>query len=154
MNEFLLLFLKKRFNSAAHETRWKQIEIEVKLSGGYQLNDLELIFGAKTAWRNSARCIGRIQWSKLQVGSVGSCRWRWDWEDWKFSHQFIRDEKFPAADCRLRWTKYQQIDSTSQSFESVVNSGKISFDSTCNFNSSLPVSIADGKEELCRWKKA
>lgn len=37
------------------------------MTGEYQLNDSELIFGAKTAWRNSARCIGRIQWSKLQV---------------------------------------------------------------------------------------
>jgi nitric oxide synthase oxygenase domain/subunit len=57
-----------RFNSPAHEARWKQIEKEIQVTGGYQLNDSELIFGAKTAWRNSARCIGRIQWSKLQVG--------------------------------------------------------------------------------------
>lgn len=35
--------------------------------GTYQLTETELIFGAKLAWRNAARCIGRIQWSKLQV---------------------------------------------------------------------------------------
>ncbi|CRL03651.1 CLUMA_CG016518, isoform A, partial [Clunio marinus] len=57
----------RRFNSPAHQARWKQIEKEIQTAGGYQLNDSELIFGAKTAWRNSARCIGRIQWSKLQV---------------------------------------------------------------------------------------
>lgn len=36
-------------------------------SGTYQLTETELVFGAKLAWRNAARCIGRIQWSKLQV---------------------------------------------------------------------------------------
>lgn len=33
----------------------------------YQLTETELVFGAKLAWRNATRCIGRIQWSKLQV---------------------------------------------------------------------------------------
>ena len=27
----------------------------------------ELTFGAKTAWRNAARCIGRIQWNRLHL---------------------------------------------------------------------------------------
>lgn len=27
----------------------------------------EIAFGAKLAWRNASRCIGRIQWSKLQL---------------------------------------------------------------------------------------
>lgn len=35
--------------------------------GTYQLTETELVFGAKLAWRNATRCIGRIQWSKLQV---------------------------------------------------------------------------------------
>jgi nitric-oxide synthase, brain len=61
-----------RFNSPAHQARWQQIEKEIQVTAGYQLNDSELIFGAKTAWRNSARCIGRIQWSKLQVKWEGS----------------------------------------------------------------------------------
>ena len=40
---------------------------EVAACGTYELTETELVYGAKTAWRNSARCIGRIQWSKLQV---------------------------------------------------------------------------------------
>lgn len=27
----------------------------------------ELTFATKTAWRNAVRCIGRIQWNRLQV---------------------------------------------------------------------------------------
>jgi len=40
----------------------------VEETGTYQLTNTELVYGAKLAWRNSVRCIGRIQWSKLQVG--------------------------------------------------------------------------------------
>lgn len=40
---------------------------EIEATGTYQLKDTELIYGAKHAWRNAARCVGRIQWSKLQV---------------------------------------------------------------------------------------
>ncbi|XP_013101350.2 nitric oxide synthase [Stomoxys calcitrans] len=57
----------KRLSSAAHETRWKQVRQSIETSGHYQLTETELIYGAKLAWRNSSRCIGRIQWSKLQV---------------------------------------------------------------------------------------
>lgn len=64
MSDFFIIY---RFDSPAHQTRWNQIEKEIQKTGAYQLSDSELIFGAKTAWRNSARCIGRIQWSKLQV---------------------------------------------------------------------------------------
>jgi len=56
-----------RSSSAAHDTRWKQVRQSVEASGHYQLTETELIYGAKLAWRNSSRCIGRIQWSKLQV---------------------------------------------------------------------------------------
>ncbi|XP_058807035.1 nitric oxide synthase-like [Phymastichus coffea] len=57
----------KRLNSEAHQQRWNYIKNEVLSSGSYQLTETELIFGAKLAWRNASRCIGRIQWSKLQV---------------------------------------------------------------------------------------
>lgn len=40
---------------------------EIEATGTYQLKDTELIYGAKHAWRNAPRCVGRIQWSKLQV---------------------------------------------------------------------------------------
>ena len=56
-----------RANTAAHEARWKVVQEEVAKTGTYQLTTTELVFGAKLAWRNASRCIGRIQWSKLQV---------------------------------------------------------------------------------------
>lgn len=66
---FFLLFNYPycRLKSPAHETRCQQIEKEVDSTGSYHLTETELIYGAKLAWRNSSRCIGRIQWSKLQV---------------------------------------------------------------------------------------
>ncbi|XP_076549445.1 nitric oxide synthase isoform X3 [Osmia lignaria lignaria] len=57
----------RRLNSEAHRFRWDSVQKEVLVTGTYQLTETELVFGAKLAWRNAARCIGRIQWSKLQV---------------------------------------------------------------------------------------
>ena len=47
--------------------RVAQVNKEIDQSGSYEMEEKELIFGARLAWRNSARCIGRIQWKKLQV---------------------------------------------------------------------------------------
>lgn len=60
----------KRLHSRSHEQRWKEVLNEIKSTASYELRETELIFGAKLAWRNAARCIGRIQWSKLQVGPL------------------------------------------------------------------------------------
>ena len=57
----------KRTHTRSHEQRWKEVLHEIKTTGSYDLKETELIFGAKLAWRNAPRCIGRIQWSKLQV---------------------------------------------------------------------------------------
>ncbi|GFX52487.1 nitric oxide synthase, salivary gland [Trichonephila clavipes] len=54
-------------NSPSHVRRWKEIVSEVDSTGTYELKETELVYGAKLAWRNAPRCIGRIQWSKLQV---------------------------------------------------------------------------------------
>ena len=57
----------KRLHTPAHRNRLREIEAEIRSTGTYQLKQTELIFGAKLGWRNAPRCIGRIQWSKLQV---------------------------------------------------------------------------------------
>ncbi|XP_017772421.1 PREDICTED: nitric oxide synthase, salivary gland-like [Nicrophorus vespilloides] len=57
----------RRLNTPAHMSRLEQVEKEIETTGGYELSETELIYGAKLAWRNSVRCIGRIQWSKLQI---------------------------------------------------------------------------------------
>lgn len=48
--------------------RLEEVNKEIETTSTYQLKDTELIYGAKHAWRNASRCVGRIQWSKLQVG--------------------------------------------------------------------------------------
>uniref|UniRef100_A0A8C3A1G8 Nitric oxide synthase n=1 Tax=Cyclopterus lumpus TaxID=8103 RepID=A0A8C3A1G8_CYCLU len=63
----------KRFGSKAHVDRLEEVNKEIEASGTYQLKDTELNYGAKHAWRNAARCVGRIQWSKLQVFDARDC---------------------------------------------------------------------------------
>uniref|UniRef100_A0A671R3Q4 nitric-oxide synthase (NADPH) n=1 Tax=Sinocyclocheilus anshuiensis TaxID=1608454 RepID=A0A671R3Q4_9TELE len=63
----------KRCGSKAHVDRQEEVKKEIETSGMYQLKDRELIYGAKHAWRNAARCVGRIQWSKLQVFDARDC---------------------------------------------------------------------------------
>ncbi|CAG5122629.1 unnamed protein product, partial [Candidula unifasciata] len=57
----------KRNNTPAHQKRMNEILESVETIGTYELTTAELNFGAKLAWRNAPRCIGRIQWAKLQV---------------------------------------------------------------------------------------
>ncbi|XP_023218125.1 nitric oxide synthase, salivary gland-like [Centruroides sculpturatus] len=57
----------KRCNSEVHQKRLKEVLEEISQTGTYELKETELIYGAKLAWRNAPRCIGRIQWSKLQL---------------------------------------------------------------------------------------
>lgn len=48
----------------------EEVAKEIEATGSYQLTTKELEFGAKQAWRNAPRCIGRIQWANLQVVSL------------------------------------------------------------------------------------
>uniref|UniRef100_A0A670KAH4 Nitric oxide synthase n=1 Tax=Podarcis muralis TaxID=64176 RepID=A0A670KAH4_PODMU len=63
----------KRFGSKAHLERLEEVTKEIEATDTYQLRDTELIYGAKHAWRNASRCVGRIQWSKLQVFDARDC---------------------------------------------------------------------------------
>ncbi|ELK15498.1 Nitric oxide synthase, brain [Pteropus alecto] len=63
----------KRFGSKAHMERLDEVNKEIEITSTYQLKDTELIYGAKHAWRNASRCVGRIQWSKLQVFDARDC---------------------------------------------------------------------------------
>ncbi|XP_010855667.1 PREDICTED: nitric oxide synthase, endothelial [Bison bison bison] len=63
----------KRSGSQAHEERLQEVEAEVASTGTYPLRESELVFGAKQAWRNAPRCVGRIQWGKLQVFDARDC---------------------------------------------------------------------------------
>ncbi|WP_374065073.1 nitric oxide synthase oxygenase [Actinokineospora auranticolor] len=65
--EFLELFHAEHPDAgpAAPRVAWARAEIE--LTGTYQHTSAELAFGARVAWRNSARCIGRLYWQSLRV---------------------------------------------------------------------------------------
>ncbi|MCX4242011.1 nitric oxide synthase oxygenase [Paraliomyxa miuraensis] len=47
--------------------RISDIELEIRATGTYSHSYEELVLGAQLAWRNSAKCIGRIQWSNMVV---------------------------------------------------------------------------------------
>lgn len=57
---------------AAHRIAWVRGEIE--LTGTYQHTSEELTFGARVAWRNSARCIGRLYWRSMRVRDLRAVR--------------------------------------------------------------------------------
>ncbi|CAF0772283.1 unnamed protein product [Brachionus calyciflorus] len=57
----------KREGSKTHKERIDEVVGSIRRTGTYELKETELCFGARTAWRNAPRCIGRIQWSRLQV---------------------------------------------------------------------------------------
>ncbi|SCD94326.1 nitric-oxide synthase, partial [Streptomyces sp. DvalAA-14] len=47
--------------------RLTAVEAELAATGSYRHTAQELAFGARVAWRNSNRCIGRLYWRSLQV---------------------------------------------------------------------------------------
>jgi nitric-oxide synthase len=49
------------------ERRLDEVQAEIMRSGTYRLTEEELSFGAKLAWRNSNRCMGRLFWKSLKV---------------------------------------------------------------------------------------
>ncbi|OQV13497.1 Nitric oxide synthase, brain [Hypsibius exemplaris] len=58
---------KAQLNNSAHNERLSSVEAAIFATGHYDLTEEELLFAAKTAWRNSQRCIARIQWQTLKV---------------------------------------------------------------------------------------
>jgi nitric-oxide synthase len=49
------------------DKRLRSIQCEIEATGTYWHTQAELEFGARVAWRNSARCIGRLYWRSLRV---------------------------------------------------------------------------------------
>jgi nitric-oxide synthase, bacterial len=47
--------------------RLRQVRREIEATGSYRHTTDELAFGARVAWRNSSRCIGRLYWQSLRV---------------------------------------------------------------------------------------
>ncbi|GHH61686.1 nitric oxide synthase oxygenase [Lentzea cavernae] len=49
------------------EARLAEVHAEIAATGTYRHTAAELTFGARVAWRNSSRCIGRLYWRSLKV---------------------------------------------------------------------------------------
>ncbi len=47
--------------------RIAEIQAEIERTGTYWQTSAELTYGARVAWRNNARCIGRLHWQTLTV---------------------------------------------------------------------------------------
>jgi nitric-oxide synthase len=63
---FITLFHSE--NSAGPpDRRLQQVRREIETAGTYWHTPAELAFGARVAWRNSSRCIGRLYWRSLRV---------------------------------------------------------------------------------------
>lgn len=60
-------FLDDFYEGCIPGERWAEVEREVAEFGAYRHTFEELEFGARLAWRNSARCIGRLVWRGLEV---------------------------------------------------------------------------------------
>jgi nitric-oxide synthase, bacterial len=64
---YLAQFYREKFAPRAFEVRWAEVSAELERTGTYVQTYDELSFGAKLAWRNATRCIGRLFWSGLEV---------------------------------------------------------------------------------------
>ena len=66
--EVFARLLAQEQNSTAHDPhRLAAITAEIEQTGTYWHTSEELAFGAKLAWRNNTRCIGRLHWQNLLV---------------------------------------------------------------------------------------
>ncbi len=54
-------------HAGSPDLRLRQVRREIEMAGTYWHTPAELAFGARVAWRNSSRCIGRLYWRSLRV---------------------------------------------------------------------------------------
>jgi len=64
--QFITLFYMEN-RLGPPDRRLRHVRSEIEASGTYWHTPDELAFGARVAWRNSSRCIGRLYWKSLRV---------------------------------------------------------------------------------------
>ena len=72
--EFIELYHAENPEAGPARNRIAWIRAEIGATGSYQHTTGELAFGARVAWRNSARCIGRLYWHSLRVRDLREVR--------------------------------------------------------------------------------
>jgi len=65
--DFLNIFYQENECTTPFNIRLETIKNQIKETATYYHTFQELEFGARVAWRNSNRCIGRLYWKSLQV---------------------------------------------------------------------------------------
>ena len=65
--EFIRLHHTETQQHVDLEARLQKVRTEIEETGTYQHTHAELVFGARVAWRNASRCIGRLYWRSLVV---------------------------------------------------------------------------------------
>ncbi|QZY30738.1 nitric oxide synthase oxygenase [Nocardioides coralli] len=70
--EFIELFHAENPEAGPAGARIAEVTREIDRTGTYRHTPEELVFGARVAWRNNARCIGRLYWRSLQVRDLRS----------------------------------------------------------------------------------
>jgi nitric-oxide synthase len=65
--EFLRLHHAESQQQGHLDARLHKVRAEIADTGTYQHTHAELVFGARVAWRNASRCIGRLYWRSLVV---------------------------------------------------------------------------------------
>jgi nitric-oxide synthase, bacterial len=65
--EFVRLYHAEQPGAGPVERRLREVRGEIAATGTYVHSADELAFGARVAWRNSSRCIGRLYWQSLLV---------------------------------------------------------------------------------------
>jgi nitric-oxide synthase len=65
--EFLGLYHAESPDAGPIRPRVEEVRAQIERYGTYAHTAAELTFGARAAWRNSSRCIGRLYWRSLRV---------------------------------------------------------------------------------------
>jgi nitric-oxide synthase len=65
--EFIHRFAAENPDAGDPRRRIAEVTAQVERHGTYDHTPAELAFGARVAWRNAARCIGRLYWNNLTV---------------------------------------------------------------------------------------
>jgi nitric-oxide synthase, bacterial len=65
-DRFIRLYHNENQAGSPDRRLW-QVRREIEATGTYRHTPAELAFGARVAWRNSARCAGRRHWRSLRV---------------------------------------------------------------------------------------
>ncbi|WP_433209461.1 nitric oxide synthase oxygenase [Dactylosporangium sp. CS-047395] len=65
--DFLALFHHEQQPGGNGRERLARVRDEIAETGTYVHTYAELVFGARVAWRNASRCIGRLYWRSLVV---------------------------------------------------------------------------------------